>query len=571
MMRTTTRVLLLAAAAVGGPLAMVGVSGAATPSVATAPGRVVIALNGGLIDETDSSGGSGGPAVALPDGGIVAVGAGPAGVARVIELTARGAPDPSFGAGGVVTITPALPAFGIDQIVRQPDGKLVLLGNGGAVGGFEHPQLVAYRLNADGTPDPSFGDGGVDLLPIEGIGLFALTPGGGFVVGGETGLQATPITTNPLASPQWVVAELTSNGALDPGFGTGGIATVAGNGAFEMGVAVLPNGDVVTEGDAPVGPGRSVTELTRLLPTGAPDPAFNGGTPQTLPAVGDGGLLAYPDGKVIVGVPHGIVRYTAAGLPDQGFGSGGVVQTGPPDTDPPAQILAAPGDGALIVVEGGNEYAMGHDRVERILGTGAFDPALGGQAGLAFTTPFGGGSSGLLTTLHPQPLGPLDQNDFSGTVLERPDGSFVQVGGVAVSQPTGEGTGRSVDEFAAIALTPTFRLDTAFGGPAAPLTATVVVLNQRAATARKRHGIRVTLNVSAPGLARVVIKAAGRVVAQNLLPVLAPARTILPVELTNFGNRWLKSHPRGNLTVSLKARDLLTNTATATTGPVRLR
>jgi uncharacterized delta-60 repeat protein len=349
-MRTTTRALLLAAAAVGGPLTMVGVSGAATPGVATAPGRVVIALNGGLIDETDSSGGSGGPAVALPDGGIVAVGTGPAGVARVIELTAGGAPDPSFEAGGVVTIMPAFPAFGVEEIVREPDGKLVLLGTGGAVGGFQLPRLVAYRLNVDGTPDPSFGFGGVDPLPIEGNGLLAVTPGGGFVVGGETGQESPAITTNPLATPetQWVVAELTSNGALDPGFGTGGIATVAGNGAFEMGVAVLPNGDVVTEGDAPVGPGRSVTELTRLLPTGAPDPAFNGGTPQTLPAVGDGGLLAYPDGTAVVGVPHAIIRYTAAGLPDQSFGSGGVVQTGPPNTDPPSGILPAAGDGALL-------------------------------------------------------------------------------------------------------------------------------------------------------------------------------------------------------------------------------
>lgn len=106
--------------------------------------------------------------------------------------------------------------------------------------------------------------------------------------------------------------------------------------------------------------------------------------------------------------------------------------------------------------------------------------------------------------------------------------------------------------------------DASFGGPVTPVHARLAVARQRAATARTRHGIRVTLAVSAPGLARVVIKAGGRVVAQSVLAVFGTGPATLPVELTSFGNQWLKGHPRSRLTAVVTARDLLTNTTTST-------
>jgi uncharacterized delta-60 repeat protein len=565
---TIVRQAVLLVAALGALLCgPAGASAKALP-VATAPGRVVISTDGGVVANTDSSGGGGAAAVALPDGGAVAVADGPGGQAVLVAITANGALDPSFGTGGTATLTPGFPAYGVLQMIRQPDGKLVLLASGSTANDLQFPQLVAIRLNPDGTPDQSFGAGGVDLLPIQescSCATIALRPGGGFVVSGSTGGQSPAIETNPEAIPesQWVVAGLTPTGALDPSFGQSGIATVVGTGALAAGLAVLPDGDIVTDGQVAVGNLRYQSQLTRLLPSGAPDPTFNGGTPQTLPAVDYGGPIANADGTVIVEVPHAIIRYTNAGLPDQTFGNGGIVQIGSPDTTQAFALLPAAGDGALIVLENGGEYAEGHDVVERIAANGAVDPTLGGPTGLAFTTPFGGGSSGLLTTLHPQALPPLDQNTFGGNVVQRPDGSYLLLGGVAVSEPTGEGDGESIEDFAAIALTPSFGVETSFGGPATPLHARVAIIAQRATTARARHGIRVTTTVSAAGLARVAIKASGRVVAQSVLPVFGPNPRTLPVELTSFGDTWLKGHPRARLTVSLKARDLLTNVATA--------
>jgi uncharacterized delta-60 repeat protein len=567
-MTTLRRTLLLGLAVAGSTLTLCGVAVAAAPAIQTAPGRVVIPVGGGAVDlGADNAGGASDPAVALPDGGAVAIYAGQEGQSELVQITSDGALDPSFGTDGVVDVEAILPTFTAGEIIRQPDGKLVVVGSQRGSSAVPFPPVVLIRFDPDGSLDHSFGTGGVDTTPVQescDCSTVGLQPDGGFVVGGATTQQAGPTLSGvKTAITQWTVAGLTANGALDPSFGQNGLITLVGNGASGIDLQVLPDGDIVTTGDASVNYAHYQGELTRLLPTGAPDPSFHGGTPETLPSTPiPGQLLAYPDGTVIVGVTHAIIRYTTAGLPDQSFGAGGIVQTGPAtDLSDGGQLLPAAGDGALVIEETGPEYAEGRYTAQLIGPTGALDPSLGGPTGLAFSVPFGGGSSNLLATIRPQSLAPLDQNAFAGYVVQRPDGSYLLLGGVTVSQPTGEGTGNSIADFAAAALTASFKVDPSFGGPVTPLRGTLTVLNQRAATARARHGIRVTLRFSAPGLARVVIRGGGGVVAQSVLPVLVAGRKILPVELTSFGAKWLKTNPRGRLNVSLAARDLLANPA----------
>ncbi|HWH10141.1 MAG TPA: hypothetical protein VG165_03370 [Solirubrobacteraceae bacterium] len=559
--------LVLALAAVGGSLIPASGASAAPPAIATAPGRVVFPLDNGRIDDNDNAGGAQDPAVALPDGDIVVSAGGSGKQAYLTELQPDGAIDTSFGIGGIAQVAVGLAPFDVTQIVGQPDGKLVLAGSVTRAGDTENPVLVLVRLNADGSLDQSFGTGGVDLPPIgfSCASCLALRPGGGFFVTGTLGEESVPINVSVSAEiTGWAVAGLTSTGALDPGFGQSGIATVAENGASGTQVAALPDGDAVSLGSVYAGGSHYSYELVRLLPSGAPDPAFHGGTPEYLPAAPQlDGMMVDADGSVIVAVTHAIIRYTAAGLPDPSFGTGGVVQTGPADElDQSAQLFPSAGDGALVILENDSDY--GRDLVERIGATGAIDTTLGGPSGLDLETPFGGGSSSFVVSQRPRALPPLTQNTFTGSVVQRPDGSYVFLGDVAVSQPTGEGEGRSIDDFAAVALTPSFALDPAFGGPAAPFDATLAVIRQRASTARTLHGVRVTLDVSAPGLARVVIKSAGRVIAQSVLPVFVAGPVTLPVELTTFGDQWLKTRPRSRLTVTLRARDLLTHVAKAT-------
>ncbi len=131
-----------------------------------------------------------------------------------------------------------------------------------------------------------------------------------------------------------------------------------------------------------------------------------------------------------------------------------------------------------------------------------------------------------------------------------------------VTQPTGEGTGFSIGRFAAAALTPSLDLDPSFGGSAAPLRLSVRLSRQRASTARIRHGIRVELQASGVGLARVKITRGGRAIAHSLLPVFKTSQSILPVELTRYGNAYLRRHRDVRVSITATARDLLTNTET---------
>jgi hypothetical protein len=67
---------------------------------------------------------------------------------------AAGGLDPTFGAGGRVAQAvdfPDQPAIVAGAVAVQPDGRIVLAG---------YP-FGAARLNPDGSPDPTFGSGGV--------------------------------------------------------------------------------------------------------------------------------------------------------------------------------------------------------------------------------------------------------------------------------------------------------------------------------------------------------------------------------------------------------------------------
>lgn len=266
-----------------------------------------------------------------------------------------------------------------------------------------------------------------------------------------------------------------------------------------------------------------------------------------------------------------LVRYSAAGTPDPAFGAGGVVDLG--TVLAPTQLL---GSGLRdLAVVGTPAYALapgmgptpGRIVVRRVDGNGTIDPTQTRTVDLAF----GGGYSSFLVSKRPRTLPTIRQNTFTGTtVVRRSDGSYVVPGGVSVSQPTGEGTGYSIGRLAVAGLTPAFALDPGFGGPASALALSVDVPRQRASTARTRHGIRITLKASAVGLARVTIRHGGRTIARSLVPVFKTSRHTLPIELTTYGNSYLRQHGNVRVSVTAQGRDLLTNTTTATaTGLLR--
>jgi uncharacterized delta-60 repeat protein len=583
------RIAAAALALAAGALATPAAAQAAAPAGGTGPGRVAFAVDdGAILKSVDGSGA--GWAFALPDGGALLVGTGATrGALYAARIDARGALVASFGTAGVVTLPGGAAVLGgVLQILRQPDGKLLLIGSDQALSLAS--ALRVTRLNADLTLDRTYGSGGT-ATTVVGVGCGscttgALAPDGSLVLTGATGT-----VTSPTPALRWTVTRLTPSGETDRGFGADGVATIpTAVSTSGLNVAIDGRGAIVVEGQAQASllGGETNLVLARLTPAGAMDPAYAGGKAIDVPFESGRAMLVRDDGAVVVQGDVGgsilplpiasrqlLARYTAAGALDPAFGRGGFADLGTAIT--PSQLL--PADGGALLVAGTPTYVLapraqvvlGRLNVRRVLAGGAIDGSFGGPSGHTFDIPFGGGGSSFLVSVRPRPVAGIVQNSFRGDrLVPRPDGSYLVAGGVGVSQPTGEGTGFSIGRFAVAALTPAITLDASFGAPASPLRLTVRVPRQRARTAREAHGIRVVVTASAVGLARVKILHGARAVAHSLLPVFGTTSRTLPVELTAYGNAYLRRHRNVTLTVRASGRDLLTNTAT-TTARGRLR
>ena len=234
--------------------------------------------------ELDSSFGSGGVTqlaagtelngiAALSDGSSIAVGRA-AGNMIAAKLTSTGALASGFGSGGIATAV----AGGVARAVAiQSDGKIVLAGDN--CSGFgsvcASGGLLVARLNANGSLDSSFGNGGaVSILDLPATfgthgRSVAIAPGGKIVVGGD----------QPAGGfPHMVVVRLNANGSLDPSFGTGGIAHAdLGEDSTAKGLDVQPNGKILIGGSSGPGAHQVVNGfVARLNSDGSFDSTFGG-------------------------------------------------------------------------------------------------------------------------------------------------------------------------------------------------------------------------------------------------------------------------------------------------------
>jgi uncharacterized delta-60 repeat protein len=135
----------------------------------------------------------------------------------VVQLTAAGQPDKSFGSGGVVKLGEGFSP----SLTVQPDGKLVAASYAYST---SPPGIHVTRLLANGLPDTGFATGGTATVSwlITGWNYKStavkVDPLGRFVIGGWQGANFDPAS-------KFLVIRLTSAGALDSSFGVGGIAT----------------------------------------------------------------------------------------------------------------------------------------------------------------------------------------------------------------------------------------------------------------------------------------------------------------------------------------------------------
>jgi uncharacterized delta-60 repeat protein len=237
-----------------------------------------------------------------PDGGILIAGSVVLGgrfAIAVLRYLPDGRLDKSFGRQGKVTVKVDGDAEAW-SIALQHDGRIL-------VGGYLPSGILwipaVFRFLPNGTPDPTFGDGGV-AIPLDSLGGIvrgvAAQPDGHILASFESDLS-------PTASLDFAIARLEADGRLDATFGDGGISFVDFT-DYDVphAIALLADGTIAVGGDVDGDMG-----IARLTRTGQPDAGFGTAGRTTIDFGSDPpndlfyvdlayGLAPDPDGRLVI-------------------------------------------------------------------------------------------------------------------------------------------------------------------------------------------------------------------------------------------------------------------------------
>lgn len=332
-------------------------------------GRVITPLGVQGSPEDEAS------ALALqPNGKIIAVGSarttgGNLTHSGVVRYNSNGTLDTTFGNAGIAIIDHAVNR----AVVVQADGKIVCAGGGGS------SQLADFqisRLLPNGTPDPSWGNGGHVTLDFAGSGdgvwALAIQPDGKIIAAGQSRLLGD--------DDNFAAARFNADGTLDPSFGTGGKVTTDFDGSTDIAYAVTlqSDGKIILAGQPRTGTNEWQFGLVRYNPDGSLDNNFGiQGRTRTDFGVFDiaFSVKVQPNGKIVTaGVIGGtatgfaVSRHNPDGSIDQGFGQGGKATAYFEVTDE-AHAVAIQPDGKIVVggfADGGS--IIGQFAVARFFG-----------------------------------------------------------------------------------------------------------------------------------------------------------------------------------------------------------
>jgi uncharacterized delta-60 repeat protein len=246
-----------------------------------------------------------------------------------------GSLDTTFGTAGKVFTGSAVGTDRAYAVLMQPDGKIVVAGHMVASNGINNDFAVARYLST-GAPDTSFGSGGVATLNI-GARDFAyaaaLQADGSIVVAGEVGDD----TADP---SDVGVARFTSAGVPDSTFGTDGAVRLDYSGIDESdeaeSIAVQADGKIVLAGFVLSGVTLDYM-VARLHTDGTRDTTFgNGGHVITPFGAGQDfgrAVAIQSDGAIVVAgsassgtvTDFGLARYLASGTLDTSFDGDGLL------------------------------------------------------------------------------------------------------------------------------------------------------------------------------------------------------------------------------------------------------
>ena len=165
----------------------------------------------------------------------------------VVRYNVNGIRDTTFGDNGVVTVPLSTLSNGVNDLILQPDGKIVGAGFATPSGGNGKTDFAAFRMLPNGLPDPGFGNNGNVVISMGDLddtaGSLVMQADGKIVLTGTSNS-----TQNPLGEA--AIARLRADGTPDTTFDADGklVITAPGTVSSLADLQVQPNGRILGGG-----------------------------------------------------------------------------------------------------------------------------------------------------------------------------------------------------------------------------------------------------------------------------------------------------------------------------------
>jgi uncharacterized delta-60 repeat protein len=298
----------------------------------------------------------------------------------LLRFNADGTPDASFGSGGMISFgLPGTPAVA-HAVTLDAAGRVLVAGGAWAPENFE---FAVARLDSSGAFDASFSADGLNTVgfhrPEHALAI-AIQPDGRILLGGRSYVTSESYY-------DFALVRLNADGSLDSGFGSGGFASTTVTDSWDQirALALLPDGRILAAGTT-----LDDFALARYQPDGTLDTSFGTNGLVTIDFGGNDDLrsiLVQADGKIVLAgktalfgqADFALARLDAEGHLDAGFGTNGTLKLAIDPGNDAVGGLTQLADGSLLVAGVGPSSAV----LVQLDADGRSSTALGLEDGIA--------------------------------------------------------------------------------------------------------------------------------------------------------------------------------------------